>query len=200
MNHSPSIKLAKDNYMAWQFHLLAYLRGQDVYGFIDGMIPAPAQLIANPATAPGSPAMIANLDYLSWSQKDRLIISVLVSTLSDSYVSHVVGCTTSRALWESLEKMFASQAHVRIMQVHFQLATLKKGNSSVTDYFHKLKNLSDTLAACGQPLNDFEAVSFLLSGLGSEFDPLVTSVTTRVDPISRDDIYDLLLAHEMRLE
>jgi hypothetical protein len=23
MNHSPSIKLAKDNYMAWQFHLLA---------------------------------------------------------------------------------------------------------------------------------------------------------------------------------
>jgi hypothetical protein len=96
--------------------------------------------------------------------------------------------------------MFASQAHARIMQVHFQLATLKKGNSSITDYFHQLKTLSDTLAACGQPLNDFEAVSFLLAGLGSEFDPLVTSVTTRVDPISRDDIYGLLLTHEMRLE
>jgi hypothetical protein len=200
MNHSPSIKLAKDNYMAWQFHLLAYLRGQDVYSFIDGTIPAPAQLIVNPTTAPGSPAMIANPDYLSWYQKDQLIITVLVSTLSDSYVSHDVGYTTSRALWESLEKMFASQAHARIMQVHFQLATLKKGNLSVTDYFHKLKTLSDTLAACGQPLNDFEAVSFLLAGLGSEFDPLVTSVTTRIDPISRDDIYGLLLAHEMRLE
>jgi len=86
------------------------------------------------------------------------------------------------------------------MQVHFQLATLKKGNSSVTDYFYKLKTLSDTLAACGQPLNDFEAVSFLMAGLGSEFDPLVTSVTTHIDPISRDDIYGLLLAHEMRLE
>lgn len=191
MNHSPSIKLAKDNYMAWQFHLLAYLRSQDVYGFIDGMIPA--QLIVNP-----SPAMIANLDYLSWYQKDQLIISVLVSTLSDSYVSHVVGYTTFCALRESLEKMFASQAHARIMQVHFQLATLKKGNSSVTDYFHKLE--SDTLAAYGQPLNDFEAVSFLLAGLGSEFDPVVTSVTTRINPISRDDIYGLLMAHEMRLE
>jgi hypothetical protein len=84
-----------------------------------------------------------------------------------------------------------------MMQVHFQLATL---NSSITDYFHKLKTLSDTLTACGQPLNDFEAVSFLLAGLGSEFDLLVTSVTTRVDPISRDDIYGLLLAHKMRLE
>jgi hypothetical protein len=111
-----------------------------------------------------------------------------------------VGCTTSRALWESLEKMFASQGHARIMQVHFQLATLKKGNSFVTDYFHNMKTRSDTLSACGQPLNDFETVSFLLVGLGSEFDPLVTFVTTRVDPISRDDIYGLLLAHEMRLE
>jgi hypothetical protein len=120
--------------------------------------------------------------------------------LSDSYVSHVVGYTTSRALWESLEKMFASQAHARIMQVHFQLATLKKGNSSITYYFHKLKTLSDTLAACGQPHNDFDAVSFLLAGLGLGFDPLVNLVTTRVDPISHDDIYGLLLTHEMRLE
>jgi hypothetical protein len=99
--------------------------------------------------------MIANPEYLSWYQRDQLIIIVLVFTLSDSYVSHTVGCTTSRALWESLKKMFASQAHAQIMQVHFQLATLKKGTSSITDYFHKMKTLSDTLAACGQPLNDF---------------------------------------------
>jgi hypothetical protein len=39
-----------------------------------------------------------------------------------------------------------------------------------------------------------------LAGLCFEFDPLVIFVTTRVDPISRDDIYGLLLAHEMRLE
>jgi hypothetical protein len=126
MNHSPSIKLTKDNYMAWQFQLLAYLQRQDVYGFIEGTVFPPVQLIVNPVTTPGAPVMIANPEYLSWYQRDQLIISVLVSTLSDSYVSHAVGCTTSRALWESLEKMFASQAHARIMQVHFQLATLKK--------------------------------------------------------------------------
>jgi len=171
-----------------------------VYGFSDGTVLYPIQLIVNPVTTPRAPVMIANPEYLSWYQRDQLIISVLVSTLFDSYVYHVVGFNTCRALWESLEKMFVSQAHARIMQVHFQLATLKKGNSSITDYFHKLKTLSDTLVACCQPLNDFEAVSFLLVGLGSEFDPLVTSVTTRVDPITRDDIYGLLVAHEMRLE
>lgn len=186
--------------MAWQFQLLTYLRGQVVYGFIDGTVLPPAQLIVNPVTTSGAPVMIANPEYLSWYQRDQLIISVLVSTLSDFYVSHAVGCTTSSTLWESLEKMFAAQVHARIMQVHFQLATSKNDNSSISDYFHKLKTLSDTLAAYGQPLNGFEAVFFLLAGLGSKFDPLVTSITTRVDPISRDDIYGLLLAHEMGLE
>jgi hypothetical protein len=70
MNHSPSIKLTKNNYMAWQFQLIAYLRGQDVYGFIDGTILPPAQLIVNPVTTPGAPVMIANPKYLSWYQRD----------------------------------------------------------------------------------------------------------------------------------
>jgi hypothetical protein len=98
MYHSPSIKLAKSNSMAWQFHLLAYLHGRDVCGFIDGTIHAAAQLIVNHTTAPSSPTMIANPNCLSWYQKYQLIISVLISTLSDSYVFHAVGCTTSRAL------------------------------------------------------------------------------------------------------
>jgi hypothetical protein len=77
------------------------------------------------------------------------------------------------------------------MQVHYQLATLKKGDSTVTEYFQKFKSL----AAAGQPLNDFELVSFLLAGLGSEFDPFVTSVTTRVDPLSLEELYAHLLKH-----
>jgi hypothetical protein len=60
--------------------------------------------------------------------------------------------------------------------------------------------LSDTLTAASQPLNDFESVSFLLKGLGSEFDPFVTFVTMRVDPLSFDELYGHLLAHTMRIE
>jgi hypothetical protein len=49
-------------------------------------------------------------------------------------------------------------------------------------------------------LNNFESVSFLLKGLGSDYDLFVTSVTTKVDPLSIDELYSHLLAHEMRLE
>ena len=86
------------------------------------------------------------------------------------------------------------------MQIHYQLATLKKGNSSIADFFHQFTTLVDTLAATVYALNDFEIISFLLAGLGSKYDSFVTSVTTRVDPLTVDELYGHLLAHELRLE
>jgi hypothetical protein len=85
-------------------------------------------------------------------------------------------------------------------QIYFQLATVKKGNDSITEYFQTIKTLSETLAVAGQPLNDFESVSFLLKDLGSKHDPFVTSVTMRVDPLSINELYGHLLVHEMRIQ
>lgn len=74
--------------------------------------------------------------------------------------------------------MFASQAKAHVMQIYLQLATVQNGNNSITEYFQTIKNLRDTLGAAGQPINEFEVVSFLLKGLETEFDPFVTPVTT----------------------
>ena len=86
------------------------------------------------------------------------------------------------------------------MQIHYQLTTLKKGNSSISDYFHWFTTLVDTLAVIDQPLNDFEVVSFLLASLRLDYDSFVTSMTTRVDPLSIEDLYGHLLVHEICLE
>ena len=114
--------------------------------------------------------------------------------------THVVKCLTSLDVWQSLERMFTSQSCAQTMQIHYQLATLKKSNSSIANCFHQFTNLADTLAAIDQPLNDFELVSFLLARLGSNYNSFVTSVTTCVDPLFLEDLYGHLLAHEMHLE
>jgi hypothetical protein len=96
--------------------------------------------------------------------------------------------------------MFASQARSRVMQIHYQLATSKKGNSSITEYFQSIKAMSDNLATVEQHLNHFESVYYLLIGLGSKYDPYFTSITTRFDPLSLNELYGHLLTHEMRIE
>ena len=80
------------------------------------------------------------------------------------------------------------------MHIHYQLATLRKGDSSVADYYHRFTNLIDTLAAIDQPIPHHEQLSFLLAGLGSEFDSLVTSVKTQFHPVPLEDIYGHLLS------
>jgi hypothetical protein len=58
------------------------------------------------------------------------------------------------------------------MSIHYQLATLRKGDSSISDYFHRFTHLVDTLAAIAQPLPLHESLTFLLASLGSDYDSL----------------------------
>lgn len=60
--------------------------------------------------------------------------------------------------------MFTSISRARSMNLHYQLATLKKG-TLILNYFHKFTTLADTLATDDQPLNEFELVSFCLLDL-----------------------------------
>lgn len=51
--------------------------------------------------------------------------------------------------------------------MHYRLATLKKGDTFIADYFHKFSTLI-TFDVVNQPLNDFELVLFLLVELDSK--------------------------------
>uniref|UniRef100_A0A2N9ELM4 Uncharacterized protein n=1 Tax=Fagus sylvatica TaxID=28930 RepID=A0A2N9ELM4_FAGSY len=85
------------------------------------------------------------------------------------------------------------------MSIHYQLATLRKGDSSIADYYHCFTHLIDTLVAIDQPLPHHKSLSFLLAGLGADYDSLVTSVQTQLTPIALEDLYSHLLSHELRL-
>uniref|UniRef100_A0A2N9F0Q1 Uncharacterized protein n=1 Tax=Fagus sylvatica TaxID=28930 RepID=A0A2N9F0Q1_FAGSY len=128
-----------------------------------------------------------------------MILSALISSLSETILAYVVKCTTSREVWTTLERMFTAQSRARSMSIHYQLATLRKGDSSITDYYHRFTKLTDTLAAINQPLPHHESLSFLLAGLGSDYDSLVTTIQTQLNPIALEDFYGHLLSHELRL-
>jgi hypothetical protein len=86
------------------------------------------------------------------------------------------------------------------MHTQYKLATTKKGNQNMIDYFQKMRSLSDNLAVVGQPISSNALITCIFAGLGQKYDPFVTFVQTRVDPLSLDELYGLLLTHEQRLE
>jgi hypothetical protein len=113
---------------------------------------------------------------------------------------HVIGLSTSRDIWITLETLFAAQSQSRILQLKQQLSNLKKGAQSVSAYFQKAQGFANLLAAIGKSIDNSELISHILAGLGADYDPLVTSVTTRQDSIPLTDLYGYMLSYEQRLE
>jgi hypothetical protein len=111
-----------------------------------------------------------------------------------------VGIKTSRVVWLLLEKMFVSEAKARVMQTKLLLTTMEKGNLSVANYFMQAQRWSNLLAAIEDPVKDADLVCYIIGGLLVDFDPLVASLTTRLEPVSLEDMYTHLLIFEQQLE
>jgi hypothetical protein len=180
--HLITVKLAtKENYPLWRAQFLLYLRSDNLLGIIDGTIKAPPEYITK-MTIDGA-VKETNLEYLTWYSQDQAILGALLTWLLESVLGRVVLCKTSHEVWSTLATNYSGASRARSMNTRVQLATLKKGGLSVTEYFNKMKTLTNTLAIIGQPLKDEDFTAYLLAGLDESYDSLVSSLTTRDDPI-----------------
>jgi len=56
--------------------------------------------------------------------------------------------------------------------------------------------MADELALAGQPLTSDDIITYVLAGLGQEYDSLASTITSRLDPISLEELYSLLLIYK----
>jgi hypothetical protein len=194
------VTLSRENYPSWRTQIVPYLEGNELYGFVTGEMPCPSKFISTIAIATIPSVLTPNPNYSVWYHQDKIVLSALISTLTEDVLPHVVGVPTSREVWVLFEKMFASESKARLMQTHFQLTTMKKGSLSIVVYFQKIQHLSQILAAAEDPIKPSELIFYILAGPTSDFDPLVVSFTTRLEPFSVEDLYAHLLTFEQRLE
>lgn len=198
-NHVLTIKLDEGNYLLWKSQIMAFVRGHGYMGFLDGTHPCPPATIE--VLLPNTTEAIqdVNPEFLTWQQKDQLLLSGILSSLSQSVHTQMLGVTTSQEAWQRLERIFASNSQARMMQLQLQLVNTKKGALNILDYLTKMKFYADSLAAISQPVSDSMLVLYVLNGLGPEYGPFVTAMTTRAQPVLFADLQGFLLSHEIRL-
>lgn len=141
-----------------------------------------------------------NPDYMSWQIKDQALISWLLSSVTKRILGTITSYITSRKVWTTLERYFASQTKARALQLKIQLQTTKKGSSSITAYYSKMKLLVDNLVATGNFVTDDDLILYILSGLGQEYDLVEVNTTARTTTPSLEEVYSLLLTHKNRME
>jgi len=189
-------KLSKDNYHVWKAQLIPFFRGQGLFGYLDGTIPIPPKEISMAETS----SAISNPLCEHWQRQDAIIVAILFSTISENVLIQVVSHTTSAAIWSALAKSFSSQSRAWVIQLRTELINTRKGAQSAHDFFMQVKCMTDELAVAGHALHCDEIISYLLSGLGHDYDSFVTTITACTDSVTLEEVYALLLTTESRLQ
>ena len=73
VHHLVTIKLNRENYLLWKAQIVPYLRGQHLFGFLDGSRPAPPQILTVTTAEISMPQ--PNPDYHTWLVQDQMILS-----------------------------------------------------------------------------------------------------------------------------
>jgi len=167
-----------ENYLLWKAQIIPAIRGAQLMGYLDGSKKAPAKTI-EVEKADKTKEIVVNSAYTQWVAQDQTVLRYLLNSLSKEVLQHVLSKTTAFGVW-TIETMFSSQ--------------------SIAAYFSKMHALGDELAAAGKPLEDEELVSFIIAGLDADYNPLVSSIMTRTEPMSLSDLYAQIMCYDMRLE
>lgn len=96
------IKLNSTNYLSWKLQVEATLVGYGLFKFLNVSHPSP------PSTVPTASSPQPNPAYLTWMCQDRLLYGTLIITLDQNVVLIVSLTTTSKDLWDTLVRTFAS--------------------------------------------------------------------------------------------
>ena len=72
----------------------------------------------------------------------------------------------------------------------------KKRDLSAVDYFCNIKGLATELAGADPSLWDDDVIAYLLASLGLDYDPFITSMTTKSEALTLDDVFAYLMTFE----
>nr|XP_020177844.1 uncharacterized protein LOC109763407 [Aegilops tauschii subsp. strangulata] len=122
-----------------------------------------------------------------------------MGSLSRDILAQAATLQTPAEVWSTIHAMFAAQSQAQAINTRIELTNLKKGNMTMADYLSRIKSLTDEVACTTAALLNLETVSKILAGLDMEYNPVVSALVARVEPITVQELYNQLLSFDARL-
>lgn len=122
LNVAHFLKLTNFNYLLWLSRMKSFLLGHNLFGYVDGMTPAPA---TTPPTADEEPIK-PNLVFSLWFQIDQLVVNYLTSTISEPILSLTIGKISAEDIWDCLDAQFSQASLVMPQSLASTFGTYKR--------------------------------------------------------------------------
>jgi hypothetical protein len=198
----PSDKLTRANYSGWRAQVLPPIRGARLFGLLDGSDAAPPKTLevspADKTVDDQTPKTVNNPAYDSWISRDQIVLGYLLQSIGPEVLPHVQRIETAAGVWQAVEEMFASACQTKVTNLRIALANTKKLQLSTDAFLTKIQTIVDELAAAGEIIRTSEQVSFILAGLGGQYNSLVAALGAVPTPLTLPSLYAQLRAYDQR--
>ena len=189
-------KLSKMNYASWRAQFTNLLFGYDLLGFLDDTTPCPLETILQF----GSTTSISNPECKLWKQQDRLILYVILASITWVVAPLISSATTSHEAWQKLEITFANRLRTRMLSLRNIMMKTTKGSQSITEYMQTIKIITNDLAFMGYPLSEDEIILHVFNGLDNDFKEISAAIRARDSPVTFEELHDKLQDQETLLK
>lgn len=173
------------------------VRGACLEGHLTGATTALTAVITVRGEKKGDKeARTSNPAYDEWVATGQQILGFLLSTLSRDILAQVATCSTAAAAWNMLEEMYSSMTIACFINTRIALSNTKKGDLSITKYVAKMRALGDEMIAAGKIVDDEDLISYIIAGLDNNFEPVISSIVEKSEPMTMGEAYSQLLSFE----
>lgn len=117
-----------ENYGLWSRSMRLALLVKNKIGFIDGTC---------------LKSMYKDELAVQWERCNAVVLSWISSTVANNLLTTIVYASNAKRVWEDFKERFDKSNLTRIYQLWTEVATLKQGTDSVTEYYSKLRDLWD---------------------------------------------------------
>ncbi|WZZ86518.1 hypothetical protein YC2023_115097 [Brassica napus] len=179
--------LNQSNYRLWKSCMESYLVSEDLWDAVGGNSTTPPR--GNAATPEATK---------EWTRKSAKVEFALKKSISSSIFEHVSRCTSTNSIWQALDQLFNKKNEAKLQLLENELANAKQGESSISEFFIKVKNLCSEINTLNPEESIFEAwlKRSIIRGLRPEYTPFVTSVQGWATQPSLEEFENLLASQE----
>ena len=165
----------------------SYLVCEDLWDVVDGIN------TTSPTDEPGNADV-----FKRWKQLNAKAEFVLKRSISHGLFDHTMRYKSTHEIWQTLDRLFNKKNEAWLQNLENELANIRQGNLSISEYFLKVKNLCSKISL----LNLKEAISetqirrIIIRGLKPECIPYVTPTQEWVQQPSLEEFENLLSSQE----
>jgi len=137
---------------------------------------------------------------------DEKAKNIIISGLIESSYHNVLGCKTTKNVWDKLENIYAGDSNVKeaklqIYRAKFEQLRMKE-DCNIAAYFQYVDEITNTLELLGEPVDEKTIIRKILRTLPGRFNPKVSVLkySANLDKLNKEELHGVLIAYEMRLD